>query len=118
MNQANPEEECDQKSKEILEEAKKRTEKISDPDFIAYLYNLQKLTSPDTVMEGIITVFVKEIQNWKIKFSEKLSKYLEENTNLQDNYKYFKSYTREKGFIIEDESAILRSILESLYFNG
>jgi len=118
MNQANPEEKCDQKSKEILEEAKKVAEKISDPGFITCLYNLQKLTSPDTVMEGIITVFVKEIQNWRSEFAEKLSKYLEENTNLKDNYKYFKRYTREKRHIIEDESAVLKTKLESLYFTG
>ncbi|CAG8481869.1 692_t:CDS:10 [Paraglomus occultum] len=118
MNQANPEEECDQKSKEIFEEAKKMADKISDPSFITYLHNLQKLTSPDTVMEGIIAEFVKEIHNCKPKFEEKLSKYLEENTNLKDNYKYFKKYTREKGFIIEDESAALRTKLESLYFTG
>ncbi|CAG8560834.1 10676_t:CDS:10, partial [Paraglomus brasilianum] len=60
MDQVDPEEECDQETKNTLEQATKMVEQISDSEFIKCLCNLQNLTTPKTVMKGIIAMFSQE----------------------------------------------------------
>ncbi|CAG8610225.1 8025_t:CDS:10 [Paraglomus brasilianum] len=115
MDQADLEEECDQETKNILEQATKMVEQISDSDFIKCLCNLQNLAAPKTVMKGIIAMFSQEFQNWKIKFGKRLGKCLEKDISLKTNCKNFSEYTRKKECICEEQSKILKAKLESLY---